>query len=149
MDLAMWTALDAHLQSLEADPSVNAVVITSGLKRDVFSAGNDLKELYAPHTSAERYRAFWVAQNAFLVRLLTSRLATVAAIRGACPAGGCAISLCRCARGPLVSLRRVCCAGAVISSHPLNRTRYPIRPTQTPLHAAPAILPCPAATPGS
>ena len=94
MDLAMWRGLDAALQSLEADPSVVAVVFTSGLRRDVFSAGNDLLELYAPKTSAARYAEFWVAQNAFLVRLHRSRLATVAAIRGACPAGGCAISLC-------------------------------------------------------
>ncbi|KAG2442408.1 hypothetical protein HXX76_002494 [Chlamydomonas incerta] len=94
MDLAMWRGLDAALQSLEADPSVVAVVFTSGLRRDVFSAGNDLLELYAPKTTAARYAEFWVAQNAFLVRLHRSRLATVAAIRGACPAGGCAISLC-------------------------------------------------------
>ncbi|KAG2448174.1 hypothetical protein HYH02_006759 [Chlamydomonas schloesseri] len=94
MDLAMWRGLDAALQSLEADPAVLAVIFTSGLRRDVFSAGNDLLELYAPKTSAARYAEFWVAQNAFLVRLHRSRLATVAAIRGACPAGGCAISLC-------------------------------------------------------
>ncbi|KAG2487941.1 hypothetical protein HYH03_013520 [Edaphochlamys debaryana] len=94
MDYAMWAGLDSALSSLEADPSVKAVVFSSGLKRDVFSAGNDLLELYAPKTSEERYAKFWIAQNAFLVRLHRSRLVTVAAIRGACPAGGCAISLC-------------------------------------------------------
>lgn len=94
LDLAAWQALDEALTRLEADPSVSAVVLASGLKRDVFSAGNDLSELHAPGTTLERYRAFWVAQNAFLVRLYRTRLVTVAAIRGACPAGGCIISLC-------------------------------------------------------
>ncbi|GIL99773.1 hypothetical protein Vretimale_4895 [Volvox reticuliferus] len=94
MDLAMWMELDRVLVSLEANTSVAAVIFASGLKRDVFSAGNDLMELYAPKTSAERYSNFWITQNAFLVRLYRSRLATIAAIRGACPAGGCAISLC-------------------------------------------------------
>ncbi|PNH09389.1 Enoyl-CoA delta isomerase 1, mitochondrial [Tetrabaena socialis] len=94
MDLDMWMRLDQAIAGLEADPSITAVIIVSGLKKDVFSAGNDLMELYAPKTTSERYARFWVAQNAFLVRLHRSRLVTVAAIRGACPAGGCAISLC-------------------------------------------------------
>jgi 3,2-trans-enoyl-CoA isomerase len=32
--------------------------------------------------------------NTFLARLYTSRLVTLAAIRGACPAGGCCLALC-------------------------------------------------------
>lgn len=51
-------------------------------------------ELYAPATSAARYATFWRVSNVFLARLHRSRLATVAAIRGACPAGGCCLSLC-------------------------------------------------------
>ncbi|EFJ41714.1 hypothetical protein VOLCADRAFT_77525 [Volvox carteri f. nagariensis] len=94
MDLAMWARLDQVLMELETNPAVNAVIFASGLKRDVFSAGNDLMELYAPKTTSERYARFWTTQNAFLVRLYRSRLVTIAAIRGACPAGGCAISLC-------------------------------------------------------
>lgn len=39
-------------------------------------------------------RNFWLVSNIFLIRLFTSRLVTVAAIRGACPAGGCGLSLC-------------------------------------------------------
>jgi 3,2-trans-enoyl-CoA isomerase len=53
----------------------------------VFTAGNDLMELYAPRTSRERYRNFWVVSNRVLLKLYKSRLATIAAIRGACPAG--------------------------------------------------------------
>lgn len=68
--------------------SVKGVIICSGLKRDLFTAGNDLKELYAPNTSMERYKLFWKTSNRFLARLLISPLVTVAAIRGQCPAGG-------------------------------------------------------------
>eukprot|EP00878_Enallax_costatus_P002436 GHUV01002613.1.p1 GENE.GHUV01002613.1~~GHUV01002613.1.p1 ORF type:complete len:269 (+),score=75.03 GHUV01002613.1:1030-1836(+) len=93
-DAAMWAALHAALKAVEADSSMNGVIICSGLQRDVFTAGNDLKELYAPMTSPQQYRTFWEAQSLLLCDLLRSRLATVAAIRGACPAGGCAIAIC-------------------------------------------------------
>ena len=39
-------------------------------------------------------REFWLTSNKFLARLYVSPLVTVAAIRGACPAGGCCLSLC-------------------------------------------------------
>lgn len=120
--------------------AVRGVIFASGLKRDVFTAGNDIKELYAPQTSKERcvtvrhlleivvlaaksavpvcewdfpsaymelaatetqsrfclsrYREFWVTSNVFLARLYRSPLVTMAAIKGACPAGGCCLSLC-------------------------------------------------------
>lgn len=57
MDTALWSALGAKLRELEGDASLRGLVVASGLARDVFTAGNDLKELYAPNTSAER----WVA----------------------------------------------------------------------------------------
>lgn len=41
-----------------------------------------------------RYREFWLAQSSFLEALFRSRLATAAAIRGACPAGGTCVALC-------------------------------------------------------
>jgi hypothetical protein len=53
-DTALWAALGGTLRKLEADSSVRGVVFASGLKREVFTAGNDLKELYAPNTSADR-----------------------------------------------------------------------------------------------
>uniref|UniRef100_A0A7S0WQJ1 Uncharacterized protein n=1 Tax=Chlamydomonas leiostraca TaxID=1034604 RepID=A0A7S0WQJ1_9CHLO len=94
LDLAMWRALEKALDVLEGDQAVRGLVITTGLKRDVFTAGNDLLELHAPRTSAARYREFWVTSNRFLKKLHTSRLATIAAIRGACPAGGCMMAMC-------------------------------------------------------
>mmetsp|Transcript_5634 Transcript_5634/g.12470 ORF Transcript_5634/g.12470 Transcript_5634/m.12470 type:complete len:272 (+) Transcript_5634:210-1025(+) len=94
LDLSTWDQLERALDSLEANTSVSGVIIASGLKRDIFSAGNDLMELYAPKTSQERYTQFWIVSNRFLAKLHRSRLATIAAVRGACPAGGCAIALC-------------------------------------------------------
>lgn len=94
MSLGFWHQLSAALDKLEADPEVRGVIFCSGLRRDVFTAGNDINELYAPLTSKERYRQFWLDSNRFLARLYTSPLVTVAAIRGACPAGGCCLSMC-------------------------------------------------------
>jgi 3,2-trans-enoyl-CoA isomerase len=93
-DTQLWADLHAALRQLEADPSVQGVILASGLTRDVFTAGNDLKELYAPNTSATRYADFWHTQSRLLIALYRTRLATCAAIRGACPAGGCCIALC-------------------------------------------------------
>ena len=93
MNLDLWHQLADALTQLEADKSVRGVIFQSGLKRDVFTAGNDIMELYAPKSSPERYRDFWVTQNQFFARLYRSHLVTVAAIRGACPAGGCALAL--------------------------------------------------------
>ena len=42
-DLELWLELLRVLQGLEADPAVRGVIWASGLKRDVFTAGNDLK----------------------------------------------------------------------------------------------------------
>lgn len=94
MDASLWRELHTALRACERDPLIRSVVICSGLKRDVFTAGNDLKELYAPLTSEQRYADFWDAQSSFLCDLLISPLATAAAIRGACPAGGCCLALC-------------------------------------------------------
>lgn len=54
MDLAFWRELAQALADAEADPAVRGLIFASGLKRNVFTAGNDIKELYAPLTSMER-----------------------------------------------------------------------------------------------
>lgn len=94
MNAKLWADLQAALSACEADPSCRGLIIRSGLDRDVFTAGNDLAELYAPQTSLDRYREFWVISQRFLANLYRSRLVTAAAIRGACPAGGCVVALC-------------------------------------------------------
>eukprot|EP00798_Chlamydomonas_sp_ICE-L_P011633 gene11633-34342_t len=82
LDTEMWQALESALDELESNSSVRGLIITSGLKKDIFSAGNDLMELYAPRTTQRRYSDFWITSNRFLVKLYRSRLATIAAIRG-------------------------------------------------------------------
>lgn len=58
LSLDFWKGLISILEGCEADPKVRGIILRSGLERDVFTAGNDIKELYAPMTSAERYRYF-------------------------------------------------------------------------------------------
>src|SRR5271170_2188409 len=94
MNTAFWTALLSTLEELEANPKVRAVLFHSTLKRNVFTAGNDLTELYAPMTSLAQYSNFWIVSNTFLARLYTSPLVTIAAVKGACPAGGCCLAMC-------------------------------------------------------
>ena len=59
MDMAMWEGLMAALEQCEANPVVRGIIFSSGVKRDVFTAGNSLKELHAPSTTRERYHKFW------------------------------------------------------------------------------------------
>ena len=94
MDLPLWKELAALLGAAEADERVCGLVLCSGLTRNIFTAGNDIKELHARMTTHERYTEFWTVSNLFLSRLYRSPLATVAAVKGSCPAGGCIMSLC-------------------------------------------------------
>ena len=94
MDLQFWTELHSALVHIESNPKTRVLIFLSKLKRDIFTAGNDIKELYAPETTAKRYEKFWRVQTTFLTRLLVSPLVTIAGIRGACPAGGAMLSLC-------------------------------------------------------
>ncbi|KAK9803498.1 hypothetical protein WJX73_009399 [Symbiochloris irregularis] len=94
MDLGFWQRLTTILDDVESDAAVRGVIFHSGLRRNIFTAGNDIKELYAPKTSRQRYAKFWTLSNHALARLYSSRLVTVAAVKGACPAGGCCLALC-------------------------------------------------------
>ena len=90
----LWRALHAALRQVESDSAYRAVLIESAVKRDVFTAGNDINELFAPRTNEKKFKAFWCASIECLTSLYTSRLVTVACIRGSSPAGGCIIALC-------------------------------------------------------
>jgi len=94
MDRSLWEGMLSALEACEQEPGTRALVIASGVKKDVFMAGNDLTELYAPLTTRERYKEFWVILTTFLSRLYTSPLVTATAARGFCPAGGTAVLLC-------------------------------------------------------
>ncbi len=71
----------------QKSPSIRGLIIASGVEKDIFTAGNDLRQLYAPLTSKQAYRKFWLTQTQFLTRLYRSPLVTIAAIRGHAPAG--------------------------------------------------------------
>lgn len=83
----VWHDLLDTLTQMEKTPSVRGMILQSGLQKDLFTAGNDLKELFVPGSSPEKYRDFWLTQTQFLARLYRSPLVTLAAIRGASPAG--------------------------------------------------------------
>jgi len=94
MNQAFWTDLTDVLNMCEGSKDVRGLIFQSTLPKPVFTAGNDVKELFAPMTSKEKYGQFWISSNHFLVRLLRSRLVTMTLIKGACPAGGTCLALC-------------------------------------------------------
>lgn len=94
MTQKVWLGLASCLEQAENNPEVRAVIFVSGLSKPIFSAGNDIMSLYAPKTNYERYATFWKTQTVFLARLYRSPLLTIAAIRGACPAGGTIVAMC-------------------------------------------------------
>jgi len=94
MDLQLWEQLYAAINTAEQDPEIRGIIFTSGVKKTVFTAGLDLKELHAPSTSEERLFTFWRALTKTLIAVYSSSLITIAAIPGACPAGGCCLALC-------------------------------------------------------
>eukprot|EP00177_Eucheuma_denticulatum_P002203 GFKZ01003938.1.p2 GENE.GFKZ01003938.1~~GFKZ01003938.1.p2 ORF type:complete len:286 (-),score=35.96 GFKZ01003938.1:1089-1946(-) len=97
INLAVWKELLETLTHLEAHlfpHTARTLVISSNLARNVFSAGNDLSELYPPSTTKQRFFNFFTANNIFLARLYKSPLYTIAALHGATPAAGFMMSLC-------------------------------------------------------
>src|SRR5436305_9397738 len=58
MNTAFWKTLLRTLSELEANPKVRGIIFTSTLKRNVFTAGDDLAELYAPLTSLAQFIYF-------------------------------------------------------------------------------------------
>lgn len=94
MNLDFWQALLAAFEQVDADDSVRCIIFQSGLKKNVFTAGLDFQELYAPATSEKRLMDFWGTLSKCLVKIYGTKKLTIAAISGACPAGGCCLSLC-------------------------------------------------------
>ncbi|EOD33810.1 hypothetical protein EMIHUDRAFT_253022, partial [Emiliania huxleyi CCMP1516] len=74
------------LGELEADPQVRGLLLGSALP-GLFSAGLDLHAFHKPDPDA--LADYWTAVQELWLALWTSDLATVAAISGHCPAGGC------------------------------------------------------------
>ncbi|KAJ8902661.1 hypothetical protein NDN08_005981 [Rhodosorus marinus] len=94
MSLELWSDLLDALEEVEGDESFRGAIFASGLKKNVFTAGIDLRELTREKTDEERLTKFWVTLTTFLAKVYRSRLFTIAAVKGQCPAGGCALALC-------------------------------------------------------
>jgi len=94
MHLKFWRDLLATFEALEADASIRGVIFQSGLKRSVFTAGLDINEFYAPGSSREQLHRYWGTLSKTLHRVYSSPMMTASAIKGQCPAGGCALALC-------------------------------------------------------
>lgn len=90
LNLEYLQELESTIGSLEENKAIKGMIITSALP-NMFSAGLDIMEMY--QGKEERLRLFWGALQDFWLRLYGSRLATVAAINGQSPAGGCLIAL--------------------------------------------------------
>lgn len=91
----LWSELTKTLEVCERpENKIRGLIFYSCLSKPIFTAGNDLMELYAPKTTQERYYDFWILQTNFLARLYKSPLVTIAALRGYVPAGGCGLALC-------------------------------------------------------
>jgi 3,2-trans-enoyl-CoA isomerase len=87
----MARELSKAIKEIESDSKVQAVVLKSSNQK-IFSAGLDIQEMNAP--DPVRLADFWRAIQNVYVDLYGSRLATIAAIEGHAPAGGCLLSVC-------------------------------------------------------
>ncbi|KAG9408084.1 dodecenoyl-CoA isomerase [Aphanomyces cochlioides] len=107
LNLEMFKALEKTVADLEKDKAIKYVpnghecvelmllfrgLILASTNPKVFSAGLDIMEMYQPKT--HRLREFWAAFQEFYLRFYTTPLATVAAIEGHAPAGGCFLAMC-------------------------------------------------------
>lgn len=88
LSLEMIQEINSAFDSLENDKDCRGVIITS--KLPVFCAGLDILEMYQP--KQERLREFWTSFQNMKLKLFGSSMVLIAAINGACPAGGCAIA---------------------------------------------------------
>jgi len=90
LSLEALSSLADSLAEAESDKACRAVVLASSSPK-VFSAGLDITEMHEP--DPERLRSFWRALQQVWLKLSTSRVATVAAIEGHSPAGGCMLAM--------------------------------------------------------
>ncbi|XP_036164848.1 enoyl-CoA delta isomerase 1, mitochondrial [Myotis myotis] len=90
LSLELLTELVISLEKLENDKTFRGVILTSD-SPGVFSAGLDLREMCGRNPA--HYAEYWKAVQELWLRLYLSNMVLIAAINGACPAGGCLISL--------------------------------------------------------
>ena len=90
LSLEVLVSFADSLAEAEGDKACRAVVLASSSTK-VFSAGLDITEMHEP--DPERLRSFWRALQEVWLKLSTSRVATVAALEGHSPAGGCMLAM--------------------------------------------------------
>uniref|UniRef100_A0AAQ5WYJ1 Enoyl-CoA delta isomerase 1, mitochondrial n=1 Tax=Amphiprion ocellaris TaxID=80972 RepID=A0AAQ5WYJ1_AMPOC len=90
LSLEFLTEICINVEKLEMDKSCRGLIITSDRPK-VFSAGLDILEMYGK--TPERCAEFWKAVQEMWLKLYSSNMATIAAINGSSPAGGCLMSL--------------------------------------------------------
>ncbi|RLN58852.1 hypothetical protein BBJ28_00010771 [Nothophytophthora sp. Chile5] len=73
---------------------IHSGMILASSNQRVFSAGLDIMEMYQPQVAPAKISKFWTALQDLYLRLYTTRLASVAAIEGHSPAGGCLLAMC-------------------------------------------------------
>ena len=89
-DIAMMNEFASTIETLETDPGVSSLVLTSAFD-GIFCAGLDLKYLHKP-TEAE-FTEFWSTFEGMWAKYYTTSLSTVALINGTSPALGAVLSL--------------------------------------------------------
>ena len=92
INLEMWAALPGLVTTVESDPAVRALVITSATP-GLFSAGADIAEFPALRSSVEAGRHYSATIRAGQVAVAGSVLPVIAAISGPCLGGGCGLAL--------------------------------------------------------
>ena len=91
MSLEFISELTSHIEALEKEKSVRGFILASA-RPGVYSAGLDINEMWRP--DPVRLASFWDALQGLFITLYGSRLASVAAIEGNSPAGGCLMAMC-------------------------------------------------------
>ena len=90
LSLEVLSSFAESLAEAESDPACRAVVLASA-SPTVFCAGLDITEMHEP--KPERLHQFWHTLQEVWIKLSTSRVATIAAIEGHSPAGGCMLAM--------------------------------------------------------
>jgi enoyl-CoA hydratase/carnithine racemase len=92
MSVAMWEALPAAVDALEADPAVRAIVLR-GAGDAAFVSGADISQFDAVRDSVEANERYEAIGDAGMARVAACGKPTIAMLQGWCLGGGVAIAL--------------------------------------------------------